>query len=345
MATLIDEVTKAEIATNISTGAFYAQQYYPDLLIYTYDPDYQVILGNSHDPTYHAGLYVKSNMVGVRTSPSGNYAFEVGGNMRCEQDATFSQTVLVKSNMDVENDFIARGTATFSQTVLLSSNLDVTDDMVVRGTLRCDGDAMFQKTVLLNSNLDVTDDVIVRGSLSCDSNATFSQTVNIESNLDVSNDLIVRGSLRLPSGLAIGASQTSSNNTVFMSPTGATVFSLDNQNNATFTCNVYAKAFYALSDERAKTNITDLASDHVRACVDMVRSMSVKTFNYRGESTPRIGVVAQDLRRLESESALPFRMVDNDPTTPMGMMTIDVSQILAAVVCTLQDVMARLPKL
>ncbi len=417
MALVIDEITKGEITTNIPVGAYFKQQYYPDMVVYTYDLDYQVVIGNSNHPSYTAGLYVKSNMVGIRTSPSGTFALEVGGNMSCSNDASFMSDVHVRGSLTLSSGLIVTSDESAS-TIMTSPNgttvlsFDDSNNAMFGGTLQLAsgmtmsglGDTTFVSpmsniniiTFGSNGNTKFHGDCILSNGmvLGTDSNtgntifsspnapdssialsidtqtndATFGGTLQLASGMTMSGlgdttfvspvsntDIITFGSngntkfhgdCILSNGMVLGT-DSNTGNTIFSSPNApnsSVALTMDTQtNNATFSDNVYAKAFYTLSDARAKDDVTVLSPSQVRACQDMVRAMQIKTFRYKGDDTPRVGVLAQDIRRLERHA--PFRMVD-EATTPVrtndGVMTIDMSQLVAVLVCSVQDILQKL---
>lgn len=73
------------------------------------------------------------------------------------------------------------------------------------------------------------------------------------------------------------------------------------------------------SDERLKENIADVDA---QACIDFIKAIDVKTFNYKGNKTPCVGVIAQQLEKVSP--ALAKRIVTKDENGMLGVKTSDL---------------------
>lgn len=294
----IDTLTKGEITTNVASDTFYEFQSYPDMILYSYDLGYQVIVGNSNSSTgdMRAGLYVKSNQVGIRTTPNGFFDLQVDGTMSCSQHAYFT------------------GNMTLGPV-----------DFPVTGTER----------------------------------------------LVVAGDTVVNGDLVLSSGMLFSAAATSCN-TVLSGADGRVVVTFDGARNASFSGNVYARAFLLLSDRGAKKDIHS-ADDSISlaACADFVRDIPIVTFRYIADDetppttttetptpaaetptpaeTPTaetttasetcsyyIGVIAQDIRSLVDKHKVPYKNLVVESADDRHMQTVDTNQLLMMTIRAVQ---------
>lgn len=73
------------------------------------------------------------------------------------------------------------------------------------------------------------------------------------------------------------------------------------------------------SDERLKENIAPVDA---QACIDFIKAIDVKTFNYIGSDTPCVGVIAQEIEKLHPELAK--RIVTKDEEGYYGVKTSDL---------------------
>lgn len=506
MSLTLDELTKGEITTNTGVESMYKMQYYPDMILYTFDPNYQIILGNSRTPSSPAGLYVRSNQVGVRTSPTGHFAFEVGpGNMKCASDAVFSGRVaigpvdfevdgderlivsgntIIRGNLTLSSGMLLSGSGTSSNSTVLSSPdgepvvtfhslshdatfeggvytkkrvqvmrpssgdpipFDVdTDTMVCNveasfpanvvrvgpdtptyppagadpptpsdallltggrglystGSIRLasgmrlgdssgngvastmtspegvpvvsfghDGVCEFQDTVIAKRKVRVAGMVpgapapfdVDTNTMVCNVEASFPANVvrvgpSVSSGTDQplpedalqltgGKGLYASGSIRTASGMRLGASpEDGPAAAVMTSPQGSTVASFGHDGTCTFQGDVHGRAFYVLSDGRAKTDLTDACTASLKACTGLIRDLGVKHFRYKGCDQQRIGLVAQDLSRLISDSypKCPFKNSIVLENGPAGRKVVDAGQLLMVAICSIQDCIARL---
>lgn len=93
------------------------------------------------------------------------------------------------------------------------------------------------------------------------------------------------------------------------------------------------------SDERLKENIADVdAAD----CLNFIDALDVKTFNYKGNETPCIGVIAQQLE--EASPELAKRLVTKDENGMLAVKTSDLVFPLIIAVQALSDYVKRLEK-
>lgn len=101
---------------------------------------------------------------------------------------------------------------------------------------------------------------------------------------------------------------------------------------------IYSKVTISVSsDERLKENITPVDA---QACIDFVNAIDVKTFNYKGNETPCIGVIAQQLEKLSPELAK--RLVTKDGN---GMLGVKTSDIVFPLIVAVQQLSARVAEL
>jgi len=91
------------------------------------------------------------------------------------------------------------------------------------------------------------------------------------------------------------------------------------------------------SDERVKENIAAVDS---QACIDFINAIDVKTFNYKGNETPCVGVIAQQIEKLSPELAK--RLVTKDEA---GMLGVKTSDLVFPLIVAVQALSARVAKL
>ena len=91
------------------------------------------------------------------------------------------------------------------------------------------------------------------------------------------------------------------------------------------------------SDERVKENI---AGVDTQACIDFINAIDVKTFNYKGNETPCVGVIAQQLEKASPELAK--RLVTKDEN---GMLGVKTSDLVFPLIVAVQALSARVAEL
>lgn len=91
------------------------------------------------------------------------------------------------------------------------------------------------------------------------------------------------------------------------------------------------------SDERLKENIAPVDT---QACIDFINAIDVKTFNYKGNETPCVGVIAQQLEKLSPELAKRLVTKGED-----GMLGVKTSDIVFPLVVAVQALSARVAEL
>ena len=91
------------------------------------------------------------------------------------------------------------------------------------------------------------------------------------------------------------------------------------------------------SDERLKENI---AAVDTQACIDFINAIDVKTFNYKGNETPCVGVIAQQLKKLSPELAQRLVTKDGD-----GMLGVKTSDLVFPLIVAVQALSARVAEL
>lgn len=103
---------------------------------------------------------------------------------------------------------------------------------------------------------------------------------------------------------------------------------------------IYSKvAISVSSDERVKENIAPVDA---QACIDFINAVDVKTFNYKDNETPCVGVIAQQIEKLSPELAK--RLVTKDADGMLGVKTSDLVFPLIVAVQTLSARVAELEK-
>lgn len=101
---------------------------------------------------------------------------------------------------------------------------------------------------------------------------------------------------------------------------------------------IYSKVTISVSsDERVKENI---ASVDAQACIDFINAIDVKTFNYKGNEAPCVGVIAQQLEKLSPELAQ--RLVTKDAD---GMLGVKTSDLVFPLIVAVQALSARVAEL
>ena len=101
---------------------------------------------------------------------------------------------------------------------------------------------------------------------------------------------------------------------------------------------IYSKVTISVSsDERLKENIAPVDT---QACIDFINAIDVKTFNYKGNETPCVGVIAQQLEKLSPELAKRLVTKGED-----GMLGVKTSDIVFPLVVAVQALSARVAEL
>lgn len=101
---------------------------------------------------------------------------------------------------------------------------------------------------------------------------------------------------------------------------------------------IYSKvAISVSSDERVKENIAPVDT---QACIDFINAIDVKTFNYKGNDAPCVGVIAQQLEKLSPELAQ--RLVTKDAD---GMLGVKTSDLVFPLIVAVQALSARVAEL
>lgn len=101
---------------------------------------------------------------------------------------------------------------------------------------------------------------------------------------------------------------------------------------------IYSKvAISVSSDERLKENIANVDA---QACIDFVNAIDVKTFNYKDNETPCVGVIAQQLEKASPELA--ERLVTKDEE---GMLGVKTSDLVFPLIVAVQALSARVATL
>lgn len=101
---------------------------------------------------------------------------------------------------------------------------------------------------------------------------------------------------------------------------------------------IYSKVTISVSsDERVKENI---ATVDAQACIDFINAIDVKTFNYKGNETPCVGVIAQQIEKLSPELAK--RLVTKDAD---GMLGVKTSDLVFPLIVAVQALSARVAEL
>ena len=98
---------------------------------------------------------------------------------------------------------------------------------------------------------------------------------------------------------------------------------------------IYSKqTIQVSSDKRLKENIEDA---NPYKCYDFIRGLDVKTFNYIGDDTPCIGIIAQDLDGSEFEKFFVFRQPGED-----GYLAVKAADLVFPLIATVQKMAAEL---
>ena len=101
---------------------------------------------------------------------------------------------------------------------------------------------------------------------------------------------------------------------------------------------IYSKVTISVSsDERVKDNIAPVDAQD---CVDFINAIDVKTFNYKDNETPCIGVIAQQIEKLSPELAK--RLVTKDEN---GMLGVKTSDLVFPLIVAVQALSARVAEL
>lgn len=101
---------------------------------------------------------------------------------------------------------------------------------------------------------------------------------------------------------------------------------------------IYSKqTIQVSSDERLKENIEDV---NLFDCVDFIKDLDVKTFNYIGDDTPCIGVIAQDLQGTEFEKFFVSAQPGED-----GYLTVKAADLVFPLIATVQKLQIDVDRL
>jgi hypothetical protein len=101
---------------------------------------------------------------------------------------------------------------------------------------------------------------------------------------------------------------------------------------------IYSKqTIQVSSDERLKENIEDV---NLFDCVDFIEDLDVKTFNYIGDDTPCIGVIAQDLQGTEFEKFFVSAQPGED-----GYLTVKAADLVFPLIATVQKLQIDVDRL
>lgn len=101
---------------------------------------------------------------------------------------------------------------------------------------------------------------------------------------------------------------------------------------------IYSKqTIQVSSDERLKENIEDV---NLLDCVNFIEDLDVKTFNYIGDDTPCIGVIAQDLQGTEFEKFFVSAQPGKD-----GYLTVKAADLVFPLIATVQKLTGDVDRL
>lgn len=91
------------------------------------------------------------------------------------------------------------------------------------------------------------------------------------------------------------------------------------------------------SDKRLKENIAPVDA---QSCIDLINGIDVRTFNYIGNNTPCVGVIAQELEKVSPE--LTKRLVSKDEK---GMLSVKVADLVFPLIVAVQELSKRVAEL
>ena len=101
---------------------------------------------------------------------------------------------------------------------------------------------------------------------------------------------------------------------------------------------IYSKqTIQVSSDERLKENIEDV---NLFDCADFIEDLDVKTFNYIGDDTPCIGVIAQDLQGTEFEKFFVSAQPGED-----GYLTVKAADLVFPLIVAVQKLQIDVDRL
>lgn len=101
---------------------------------------------------------------------------------------------------------------------------------------------------------------------------------------------------------------------------------------------VYSKTTIQVpSDKRLKENIE--YADHDK-CAEFINGINVKTFNYIGDDTPCIGVIAQDLQDSDMGKYFVFKQPGED-----GYRAVKAADLVFPLIATVQNLSQKVQKL
>lgn len=101
---------------------------------------------------------------------------------------------------------------------------------------------------------------------------------------------------------------------------------------------IYSKVTIQVSsDARLKENVECVDPDK---CLDFINDLDVKTFNYIGDNTPCIGVIAQDLQNTEFSDFFVFKQPGEE-----GYLTVKAADLVFPLIAAVQNLSAEIDHL
>ena len=98
---------------------------------------------------------------------------------------------------------------------------------------------------------------------------------------------------------------------------------------------IYSKqTIQVSSDERLKENIEAVDSNE---CIRFINGLDVKTFNYIGDDTPCMGVIAQDLQGSEFE-----KFFISTQSGEEGYLAVKAADLVFPLIATVQKLLAEI---
>lgn len=98
---------------------------------------------------------------------------------------------------------------------------------------------------------------------------------------------------------------------------------------------IYSKvSIQVSSDERLKESIKAV---NLYKCEEFIKGLDVKTFNYKGDNTPCVGVIAQDLQGTEFEDYFVFTQPGEE-----GYLAVKAADLVFSLIATVQKMSAEI---
>ncbi len=254
-----------------------------------------------------------SNLTVINTSEFNNNV-TMKKQLTVDDISIFNNNVELKSDLQINNNLLTYGYAQIQGNCTFNSELNVNNivtfdsNLLVKKNVNINSNLIVNEITTLNSNIFIygtsTFDKYVKidNVLNVTSNVTFSNDLQINSNLSVLNNVIINNNLNVGKDVTFSNNlQINSNLTVLLEGKFNSLQVKDDvafSNNLIVTNNIWATEFITVSDNRLKTNITDL--DIIKS-KKILQNIQVKEYDLYNSKKKHIGIIAQDLEIINNQ--------------------------------------------